>query len=195
MTDGTVTQKPKYDCIACGQEGPLQADELRVFDGECWCSDCWEIHSECDKRWDQLDRFAAVPVAFDEDAALTLAERMLCIEIDEQLADDIIRYAQKLHTLYAAPSALPEGYAILPKELTAENGAKSILIGEFYSEIVVPCPDCEGGDGSEDYDCGFCNSSGTVTERVPVSWTTIKEIWRKAAIALAAHRQQGWGES
>ena len=41
--------------------------------------------------------------------------------------------------------AVPEGYAILPKELTADNGAKSILIGEFYSEIVVPCPDCEGG--------------------------------------------------
>lgn len=43
------------------------------------------------------------PAAFDEDVALTLAEREFYTEIDERLAADIIRYARKLHTLYSAP--------------------------------------------------------------------------------------------
>lgn len=45
------------------------------------------------------------PVTFDEDVALTLAEREFYTEIDERLAADIIRYARKLHTLYTAPQS------------------------------------------------------------------------------------------
>lgn len=66
MTDGTLTQKPKYHCIASEHEGPMRADELRVFYGQLWCSDCWYSHSRVGKRWDELDRFAAVPVAEQE---------------------------------------------------------------------------------------------------------------------------------
>lgn len=43
------------------------------------------------------------PVAFCEDAALSLAERTFSAEVDEQLAEDIIQYALRLHTLYTAP--------------------------------------------------------------------------------------------
>lgn len=110
MTDGTVvTQKPKYHCIASEHEGPMQADELRVFYGQLWCSECWYAHSKAGKRWDDLDRFADVPaaeqqpVAFCEDAALSIAERTFSTEVDEQLASDIIQYAQRLHSLYTAP--------------------------------------------------------------------------------------------
>lgn len=40
------------------------------------------------------------PVAFCEDAALSIAERTFNTEVDEQLASDIIQYAQRLHSLY-----------------------------------------------------------------------------------------------
>ena len=46
---------------------------------------------------------------------------------------------------------------VMPRELTAENGAKGLLIGEFYEEI--------------EHDEG--------TFKVAVEWTTIKEIYKK----------------
>lgn len=56
-------------------------------------------------------------VAFCEDAALSIAERTFSTEVDEQLASDIIQYAQRLHSLYTAPQpveqqpeVLAEGY-------------------------------------------------------------------------------------
>lgn len=32
---------------------------------------------------------------------------------------------------------------IMPKELTAENGAKALLIGEFQEEIELTCSACD----------------------------------------------------
>ena len=62
---------------------------------------------------------------------------------------------------------MSEDKVILPKELTAENGAKALLIGEFHEEIEV---------------CGCLDGTGEEQEmqdlRVPVSWTTIKEIYK-----------------
>lgn len=77
---------------------------------------------------------------------------------------------------------------MMPRELTDENGAKYLLSGSFYSEVVQECPDCEG-DGWEDEEsgeeCYTCKGGGTVTVKVPVSWTTIKEIYRVAVEHLA----------
>jgi len=72
---------------------------------------------------------------------------------------------------------------MMPRTLTAENGVKAAMLGEFYSEVEQECPDCDG-DGWEDEEsgeeCYLCKGAGTVTVKVPVSWTTIKEIYRKA---------------
>ena len=70
---------------------------------------------------------------------------------------------------------------LMPRELTAENGAKALLIGEFFEEIEVYNPDyC--GCGEED--CPECDDvhgeSPTYTRKVPVSWTTIKAIYAMA---------------
>ena len=54
----------------------------------------------------------------------------------------------------------------MPLSLTYENGAKSLLIGEFSESIEVSGIDCE--DGSE-----------TVVFKVPVEWDTIKNIYKK----------------
>jgi hypothetical protein len=57
---------------------------------------------------------------------------------------------------------VPDGYILVPRELTAENGAKSALIGEFNEEF-----GCLDEDGVEQI------------ANVPVTWTTIKAIHKK----------------
>lgn len=43
------------------------------------------------------------PEEFCEDTALSLAERTFSSEVDEQLAEDVIQYARRLHGMYTAP--------------------------------------------------------------------------------------------
>lgn len=82
---------------------------------------------------------------------------------------------------------LPESYVLLPRSLTAENGAKALLIGEFHESIEVQCLTC-GGDGrydtgrpeDEGKDCPDCDGSGMESVDVPVSWTNIKKIYAMA---------------
>ena len=70
---------------------------------------------------------------------------------------------------------------MMPKALTAENGAKELLMGEFSEKIILICPDCEGFFYDLPTDqCGTCNNTGTVTKEVDVSWTTIKAIYAMA---------------
>ena len=78
---------------------------------------------------------------------------------------------------------------LMPKELTGENGAKFLLNGEFSENIDVNCSGCNSGtktdpSGSE-YECEECNGTGWITETVPVTWTTIKEIYAMAVKNLA----------
>lgn len=67
----------------------------------------------------------------------------------------------------------------MPRSLTAENGAKALLSGEFTIEIpdshYCDCgeEDCEACEFTEDHDL-------TPTQQVLVPWTTIKEIYAKA---------------
>ncbi|MFT8851554.1 hypothetical protein, partial [Acetobacter orientalis] len=59
---------------------------------------------------------------------------------------------------------------LMPEALTAENGAKAALIGEFHETFTHECPDC-GGDGlgaasphSEgETRCELCNGTGEIT--------------------------------
>lgn len=67
-----------------------------------------------------------------------------------------------------------QGYKLVPVELTAENGAKSSLIGEFTEVKYINCPECFG-----DSECESCDGSGRIKVEVPVTWTTIKAIWKK----------------
>lgn len=63
------------------------------------------------------------------------------------------------------------------------NEYKGAMIGEFSESQVVRCWEC---DGEEDEDpCEVCAGTGETTVKVPVSWTTIKEIY-KLAVDLAA---------
>ena len=80
---------------------------------------------------------------------------------------------------------IPEGYVMVPMRLTAENGAKGALSGEFSETKFVNCPECFGDD-----ECETCDGSGRIEIKVPVSWTTIKEIWIKGVEYFAAAPQE-----
>ena len=75
---------------------------------------------------------------------------------------------------------------IMPKNLTAENGAKGLLSGEFKERIIVPCCDChgEGIDDDGEY-CLECGGAGSFSVVVSVNWTTIKEIYAMAVKHLS----------
>ena len=72
----------------------------------------------------------------------------------------------------------------MPKKLTAENGAKAALIGEFNLEYSLTCHECFG-EGCED-----CSGEGAWTNTIPIDWTTIKDIWAKAIDHFAAAPKQ-----
>ena len=69
---------------------------------------------------------------------------------------------------------------VMPKELTAENGGKGLMIGEFYEDYDQPCMECVDMDEEDNEDCLYCSGTNYVTVKVPVSWTTIKAIYQKA---------------
>lgn len=111
MTDGTVTQKPKYHCIASEHGGPMRADELRVFYGQLWCSDCWYTHSKAGKHWDDLDRFADVPAAEQQPDAWARMKGGKVAEAfpDRKLAEFLSGFAAgKLEPLYLRPQPAPD---------------------------------------------------------------------------------------
>lgn len=79
----------------------------------------------------------------------------------------------------------PDGYVLVPKKLTAENGAKNVLSGEFSETKFINCPECFGDD-----ECETCDGSGRIEISVPVSWTNIKAIWAKGVEHFAAAPKQ-----
>lgn len=70
----------------------------------------------------------------------------------------------------------------MPESLTAENGAKAALMGEFFVIATVSCG-C-----LYDERCPDCHGEGTYAQKIQVPWTTIKEIYAKA-VDHFAHRQ------
>lgn len=84
---------------------------------------------------------------------------------------------------------IPEGYVMVPMRLTAENGAKGALSGEFSETWFVNCPECFGND-----ECETCDGSGRIEITVPVTWTTIKEIWAKGVEHFSATPREVKGE-
>ncbi len=73
---------------------------------------------------------------------------------------------------------------VLPSKLTAENGAKALLIGEFHEIIKIDNP-AHCGCGECDYCAEFPESEETIEHKVPVSWDTIKSIYNMIVTGLA----------
>lgn len=62
---------------------------------------------------------------------------------------------------------------LMPKELTAENGAKGAFSGEFTIRVEKPHWMCKG-EG-----CMMCEWDGYVVERETIPWSDIKQIYSK----------------
>ena len=66
---------------------------------------------------------------------------------------------------------------VMPRALTAENGAKAALIGEFSEQLAITCPN---GNDCGDSDCEYCAGFGVQRFDVDVTWATIKAIYAAA---------------
>ena len=84
----------------------------------------------------------------------------------------------------AAAESIPEGYCLMPRRLTAENGAKALLLGEFKLEVTRECPEClELDDPAEG--CEICDGEGEFAQRHTIPWDQIKFIYSEAVKGLA----------
>lgn len=119
----------------------------------------------------------------DIDNAIIMLDR---IDTAESCDDDRIEAVKAvLRRLAGNYPVTPDGWVIVPKKLTAENGAKGVLSGEFSETTFISCPECFGDD-----DCDTCDGSGRIEIKVPVTWTTIKSIWDKGIAHFAAKPPQ-----
>lgn len=85
-----------------------------------------------------------------------------------------------------ASKTIPPGWRLVPAELTAENGAKAALIGAFSVNRLIECPHCED---VEPDNCALCDGKGTLTDKLQIDWSTIKEIYRAIVEHFAAAQQ------
>jgi len=80
--------------------------------------------------------------------------------------------------------SIPDGYCLMPRRLTAENGAKALLLGEFKLEVTRECPECleldEPAEG-----CEICDGEGEYAQRHMIPWDKIKFIYSEAVKGLA----------
>ncbi len=97
--------------------------------------------------------------------------------------DGSLRWPCPVHA--GSSPVIPDGYVLVPMRLTAENGAKGALSGEFSETKFGNCPECFGDD-----ECETCDGSGKIEITVPVTWTTIKAIWVKGVQHFAATEQE-----
>ncbi len=95
---------------------------------------------------------------------------------DEERVRDLAWDGVKVEPLYRHAQPALDGYVMVPMRLTAENGAKGSLSGEFSETKFVNCPECFGDD-----ECETCDGSGRIEITVPITWTTIKASGLKAS--------------
>ncbi|OBX35627.1 hypothetical protein A8U91_04701 [Halomonas elongata] len=115
--------------------------------------------------------------------ARALTKRYLCMTIDSWAsyapeAIDQLRDRLRLNP-YRQTESIPEGMALVPREITAETGHKVGMIGDFFEHIDESCPECEGAGCDDAQICDLCKGRGRLERPVAVSWTTIKAIHRR----------------
>ena len=108
--------------------------------------------------------------------------RELSFGCTEELCQLLI---ERIAELEAEAAEVNADFVLMPRELTAENGAKAMLIGEFSVPVHVACPDCDGERDSYVMGCELCDGSGLVLQSIPVPWPTIKQIYVMAVKHLA----------
>ncbi|WP_338459550.1 hypothetical protein [Pseudomonas sp. TE3-3-F2023] len=80
--------------------------------------------------------------------------------------------------------SIPDEYCLMPKRLTAENGAKALLLGEFKLEVTQECPECRELDEPVE-GCEICDGEDEYAQRHTIPWDQIKFIYSEAVKGLA----------
>ncbi|MCO6690431.1 hypothetical protein [Pseudomonas asiatica] len=80
--------------------------------------------------------------------------------------------------------SIPDGYCLMPRQLTAENGAKALLLGEFKLEVACECPECRELEEPTGC-CEICDGEGEYAQRHTIPWDQIKLIYSEAVKGLA----------
>lgn len=143
-----------------------------------------ELYEGALRIGDKLYRHAQQPVVPDE-KSMPNPLSMYAVDAVAAIAEVKGWNACRAAMLQAGNSpVIPDGYVMVPAKLTAENGAKSALLGEFNLEYTLTCHECFG-EGCED-----CNDEGGWINSIPVDWTTIKAIWSKAVEHFVATQQE-----
>ncbi|EFK6788456.1 hypothetical protein AM675_000551 [Escherichia coli] len=104
---------------------------------------------------------------------------------DGNRVQEYVKLERLQNALSSNSPVTPDGWVMVPKRLTAENGAKGALSGEFSETTFISCLECFGDD-----DCDTCDGSGRIEIKVPVTWSTIKSIWDKGIEYFAAKPSQ-----
>ncbi len=104
---------------------------------------------------------------------------------DGNRVQEYVKLERLQNALSGNSPVTPDGWVMVPKRLTAENGAKGALSGEFSETTFISCLECFGDD-----DCDTCDGSGRIEIKVPVTWSTIKSIWDKGIEYFAAKPSQ-----
>lgn len=163
---------------------------IEVPGDRCHCGECSLLNLSCGPRRNDdgsrrgcIDRGVEYRLEDENDKtdhARKFLKKFLGKEfhqyIDNKLAGD---FAYKLVETLNVKEA---GRVNMPDTLTAENGAKGLMIGEFSENMQIVCPEC-GGDEPGD-DCDLCDGGGLMTEVVVISWTNIKSIYKMAVEGL-----------
>ena len=91
-------------------------------------------------------------------------------EMPQRIIDgDDSNYAEWLESLIVESS-------LMPNSLTAENGAKALLCGEFDQSVEVSNPEyC--GCGKCDFCLEFPETDESYIVKTPVTWVMIKDIY------------------
>ncbi|CTS07962.1 TPA: hypothetical protein ACP4WM_000236 [Escherichia coli] len=148
-----------------------------------------DVHPDNSKKmcdlWDDLNDTYAPPEVVKA-MTLELQQRRKADELSIQTAPALYSLSKTGEVRCSNYPVIPDGYCIMPVTLTAENGAKRALSGEFSIPRSVTCPEC-GGDG-----CSDCDGRGDWNEDQIIDWPTIKLIYQKAveACAIAATQKQ-----
>lgn len=81
---------------------------------------------------------------------------------------------------------------LMPKALTAENGAKALLIGEFSVDSWTECG-CMDEDGYTNPSRTVCDGEDTIKVKIDIPWTTIKAIYAMAVEHLGEKPKESGG--
>lgn len=187
----------KTACIDCKETGfclSIMGDEIR-----CPCHAPIQLAKPDELQAEPAARPQGEPAVYDpakenkqfEAWAHTqsLVDLRLCdiglyYERQTGLAHDAWQYRAKLAEQPVPVAVVPDGYCIMPRRLTAENGAKALLLGEFKLKVTEECPECRELDEPTE-GCEICDGEGEYGQQYTISWDQIKFIYSKAVDGLA----------